>query len=136
MHLKGRNMMLSTDATGTAKVIGASIDCSLDIDCDMIETSNPLSGRGKTFKPGRYSWRAGSNSLLQVGGDADAMAFVTKLKAGAAVSLTMTVYEDSTVVSGEYSLSGNAYVQKISIGAQLEGYTTYNIELQGSGTIE
>ena len=55
MNLKGRDMMLFTDSPGTTKVIGASTDCNIDIDCDMINTSNPLSGRGKTFTPGRYS---------------------------------------------------------------------------------
>jgi len=136
-RIKGKNMMLWTNASGTSKVVGAAISANIDIDCDMVEVTNFLSGRAKTFRAGRYSWTVSSDSLLQTGGDADSMAFLTKLKAGTELNMSIGVGSIVAPVPSptEVNLSGKVIVKRISIGAPVAGNVSFKVDLQGSGEL-
>lgn len=134
-RLKGHDLCLWTTANGTAALIGLATECSLTIDCDMVEITNPLSGRSKSYRPGRYGWQMSSSSLIAYGSASDKTAFMTKLKAGTAVGVQMAVTEGGSITSGCLTVSGTAYVQHIEMGAPVAGNATYRIDLIGTGDL-
>lgn len=63
MILQGRNLIITTDG----KVLAGAKSCDVTVQCDMLETASPSTGRWKTFLAGRKEWSLTTNHLVPAG---------------------------------------------------------------------
>ena len=113
--------LLICDSTGNA-LIAASNSCEVEMSCEMIETSSPLSGTARTYIPGRTSWRIIVNYLLAAPGTD-----LTKV-GGAAVTVQVKV-------RGGDAVSGSAYFQTNRVTGTVGNLARGSFILIGTGEL-
>lgn len=127
-------------------VIGYATDTTLTIDADMIETTNPLSGKAKTYKAGRYSWAMEVSRLYTDGtstadGDSSTVDEVNILKAGTTINVGFSkrgeLFDEQTAtVANNYKrYYGTALIKSVRINAPVNGPANYSLSLQGTGEL-
>lgn len=133
MKLKGRDVSLSIEVDGEGKaIIAYARDCSIDVQCDIQEFTSPLSGRGKRYRSGRYSWNVDVGTLIE--DSAQPAELLQLLKSGGAATITMDAklpYDGSLC-----ALTGNVVVRTWNFGAPLQGLATFSASFVGDGELE
>ena len=139
--------MLFRKISGVWTAVGMATDSSLEVECDMEETSSPLSNRAKSFKPGRYSWRMSvsrmysttdSNTETDSAGEDE----IATLKAGDLIYVGFSKRGELFVdepTSGSFAhwkrFYGQAYIKDVSINAPVNGNANYRVSFQGTGDL-
>ena len=128
----GRDVSLLCDFDGEGyEVIAYAKDCAVDAQCDILEFTSPLSGRGKRHRAGRYSWTVKIDTLIA---DSSQPAKLLEiLKNGVPVLLKMDVQLPYS--GGKHSLQGSALAQSWAYGAPLQGTATFNASFIGDGEL-
>jgi len=111
-------------------VIGQSTECTLDISTQMRSISHKDSGGFQENLPGEISGTLTVNNFLSWDATHGYKELVAKQLAGTAITWKM-----STEVSGDFFLSGTAYINQSGISAPNEENSTANISLTVTGTI-
>ena len=134
MKLKGRDVSVAINIDDEGyEPIALSRDADIDVSCDVAEFTSPLSGRGKRFRAGRYTWIVNIGTLIDNSRQPGRL--LELLKSGAALTLTMDA--DLLGTDGKRStLQGNAVVQKWQLGAPLQGLATFSVSFIGDGELK
>lgn len=133
MKLKGRDVSVAIEINGEDReTIALSRDADIDVSCDVAEFTSPLSGRGKRFRAGRYTWTVNVGTLIDVGNQPGVL--LELLKSGGALTLTFDANLRNEN-SKRSTLQGNAVVQKWQLGAPLQGLATFNVSFIGDGEL-
>lgn len=115
------NDLLILNSIGTALIAGAK-SCEIEMQCDVIETSNALSAGAKTYLAGRKDWTINIGYLVQ-----------NPLTELPMVGQTVTV---RVKVRGSNSyLSGSAIVQTCRVTGTRGSLATGTFVLKGSGAL-
>lgn len=123
--MKGNNLLIYTDVSGTMAAVAASKTCDIDHQCDTIEVSSPESGQSRDFIPGRKSWSISCSGLLVNVADI--------LNVGKVVNIS--VRERGTGGISE-KLIGKAIITSFKETGSRGSLATANIKLQGSGDLK
>lgn len=131
--LKGRDVSVAMKINGGGlETIALSRDADIDVSCDVAEFTSPLSGRGKRFRAGRYSWIVNVGTLIEASNQPGVL--LELLKSGGALTLTM----DADLLNQDNkqcTLQGDAVVQKWELGAPLQGLATFSVSFIGDGEL-
>lgn len=132
--LKGRDVSASIEVDGGGReVIALARDADINIDCDIAEFTSPLSGRGKRYRAGRYSWSVNIGTLID--SSPQPALLLELLKSGGAVELTMSVGLPNS--DGQIcDLRGMAISRRWALGAPLQGLATFDVSFIGDGEIK
>ena len=132
--LKGRDVSVAMEIDGGGiETIALSRDADIDVSCDVAEFTSPLSGRGKRYRAGRYSWTVNIGTLIEASNQPGAL--LELLKSGGALTLTM----DADLLNQDNkqcTLQGDAVVQKWQLGAPLQGLATFSVSFIGDGELK
>lgn len=124
--LQGRNVMVFADELA----IACCRSCEITIDTDLIETSSPMSGRFKTYIPGRVGWQITTGQLIPVYGFEDYM-----LQSGQELNITIgEVTVDRHV--GPQVLEGVAIVKSTKATLTLASLAQGGMTLVGNGPLK
>ena len=145
-RLKGRDLLVFEGAMSNMTPFSVSTDASLLIDADMKETTNPLSGRGKCWKSGRYSWTIEvarlymTQEYIMGDGDTTGVGEAEALEAGDTFLLGLSISsEQFDEEAGTYShwkrFYGQALVKSVHINAPVNGLANYRVVFQGTGEL-
>lgn len=141
MRILGRNIGLFDLTSGAPKPYGASTGCALEVQGDVIELAS-LSSNAKSFIPGKYSWMITVDALYDV--DKNGEGFQTTLlraklnrtKLRVIIAHASLSSGDSLEPSGDhFACEGDVYVSNFRMGAEVGGYATASVQLQGTGEL-
>ena len=131
--LKGRDVSVAMEIDGGGlETIALSRDADIDVSCDVAEFTSPLSGRGKRYRAGRYTWAVNIGTLIEESNQPGRL--LELLKSGAALTLTM----DANLFNADgkrCTLQGDAVAQKWQLGAPLQGLATFSASFVGDGEL-
>ena len=131
--LKGRDVALKMkDEDGGYTPIAYSRDCDIAVSCDVAEFTSALSGRGRRFRAGRYTWNV--NIEMLVADSEHPGALLLALKNGSILEIIMDV--GLTVDGVRTSLKGNVVVNSWAEKAPLQGLATCSAGFVGDGELE
>lgn len=133
MRINGKNMCLYAVVDGEYKRIALSTSCEVNVQGEYTDVSSLLSGRGKTSRPGRYSWSLTSSSVID---DTDSMSLtlLEHLVSGKPMMVFMNI--DANISASGRSIGGQVYVQSWKEGAPIGSMATYSVTFLGNGDIE
>lgn len=123
-RILGRNINIGVTIGGTYRVIGQSTECSINVDCDMVEMASHGSN-AKANKAGRYGYTLSVGMLCGADVEADLLTCV--------ITGTPLTWRCEGAAR---SYSGEAYVTNYAMNAPAEGYATANVSLIGNGELE
>lgn len=132
MKILGKNVSLLIECDGEYVRVALARDCSIEVKCDVQEFTSALSGRGKRFRAGRYSWSAQVEMLMEDGEQQASL--LEALKGGEVLTLradTQWRYDGFTRM-----LQGNVLVTGWSEQAPLQGAATCSVTFVGDGELE
>lgn len=118
--------------TATATKIFAQTECSVSIETDTTEVNHKdnYSTNWKEIMPAVNSWSASSNGMIYF----DATTGIDDVIA-AQTSKTKVKFEFSTDASGDYKLSGDAYITSCQLSGPVGEGSTYAISFTGTGPL-
>ena len=123
-RINGRDLLLYIDNS----LVALSKSCNIDITADLTEVASVLHGRAKTFRAGRYSWQVSSECLV-ASEDETRYTLLAELREGTKVKIMVKA-------PGSQTLSGEAFVQSLSISGAIGSMATYSVTLIGTGELE
>lgn len=132
--LKGRDVAFYANGL----FVAFSTSCALSVQCDTQEFTNALSGRGKRFRAGRYSWQMNCEQLMAYTGDdaASPTDLLSLLIQGEPFQVRMTAPLVGGPITRTLILSGNAVVQSWDVKAPLQGMATFSAAFTGDGDLD
>lgn len=116
----GRNIMVFLNGTA----IAATRSNEIQIDCDVIEISNPSIGDWKQYITGRKDWSVNVSFLVAAAAD-----IRNVLNTGTTYTLQFRDRNGSSV------MSGSAILQTAKISAQIGNLCTGSFVFKGSGQL-
>jgi hypothetical protein len=131
MILHGRNLIIK--AAGTA--IAAARSCTIDIECDEQEVSNPLNGQWKMFIPVTNGWKVSVSGLVMAesGHIPD---HLRTLKGWVGTTLTLQVCARlSTEMPAEPVFTGQALCKNARVAGTVGNLTSYTMQFLGTGEL-
>ena len=134
MKLRGRDVALYVDD----ELVALSKSCDITVQCDIQEFTSILSGHGKRFRAGRYSWKVGCEQLygLDIGDSTESIALLRLLLAGERVQIRMASSLESESIRRTITLSGYAVVTDWSEKAPLQGFAVFSASFTGDGGLD
>lgn len=127
MIVKGRDVALYTTVNGVISEVALSTNCELNISADMIEISSVYVGRGKSFRPGRYSWSLACDALVSLD-NGENTAFIDAIITGQRLTARFSSAEVKVI-------EGDVYVQTHRETGSMGSLSTYSVTLQGTGEL-
>lgn len=112
--------------------------CELDVQMEMVETSNPSSGAAKAFRPRRYGWTVNVSGLVAANmNNTDDL--LDNLKDGTECYIVIgkVTWSGSTptkVVGQSYG--GGAFISGLRQSGTHNEKATFSAQLQGNGTLD
>lgn len=118
--------------TSTATKIFAQTECSISIETDTTEINHKdnYSAGWKEILPSVSSWNASSNGIIYF----DATTGVDDIIA-AQTAKTKVKFEFTTDASGDYKLSGDAYITSCELSGSVGENSTYAVSFLGTGAL-
>lgn len=103
MILHGRTLIIKSDG----QAIAAAKSCTIDVQTDNIEITSPSTGRWKTYRAGRSSWKVDVSGLIVARTEAPVDDLVSKLSmTGSILSLECQVLPDTHMYPGLLPFDG------------------------------
>lgn len=127
--LQGVNLRIKV---GT-KTLFHSVTASFSSQMDLKEVSSKDTN-GKIKTPGSNSWSLSCNKLISANGDTTTQADAEELM-GYHINKTLVDVEFTTGDSGEWILSGQAYISSFTINANNDEEVTGDFSFEGSGDL-
>lgn len=146
-RLKGRDLVLFRGEVGYPPydMVAMATDASLNVTADIKETTNPLSGRAKCYKAGRYSWTMDVARLYMVNYNAtetesSSTEETNILQQGETVAVGLATRDELFAPeSGQYRhlkrYYGTAIVKSVQVNAPVNGMANYRVSFQGTGEL-
>lgn len=146
-RLKGRDLVLFRGEVGYPPydMVAMATDASLFITADIKETTNPLSGRAKCFKAGRYSWTMEVARLYMVDYNTfeseDSSTEETNiLQQGETVAVGLATrdeefYPEEGAFRHLKRYYGTAIIKSVQVNAPVNGIANYRVTFQGTGEL-
>lgn len=128
-RLTGRDVSFSTSISGTTKVIAFAKSCDITVQGDVQEFTSALSGRGKRFRAGRYSWVINVDALIS--SPDDPKSILQALINGTAVDVKMGVGSSSNGLL----LQGTAVPTSWKLTGSLGSMATFSATFMGDGNL-
>ena len=122
--MKGNDLLIYTNVSGTQRAIGGAKSCDIQHDCEAIEVSSPNSSQSKEFIPGRKTWQITVSGLLST--------MKNLLQVGRVVSVS--VRTSRSLVSLDV-LTGTAIITHMQETGTRGSLATYSMTLQGTGDL-
>lgn len=119
-------MTLSTVA------IDGLMNVGLSINNNVVECTSFDSGGNRDILMGTTTWSMTATALVDGAATEAFNEAFTALKAKVAIPV---VQEAVTPVTGDASLSGNAFITSIEKGAEIDSVQTYNVTFEGTGDL-
>lgn len=130
--IKGRDVALNLVEESGSVPIAYSRDCDISVNCDVQEFTSALSGRGRRFRAGRYTWNINIEMLVEDSEQPGAL--LAALKSGRRLEVVM---DTSLTVDGvKTSLKGCVVVNSWAEKAPLQGLATCSVGFVGDGELE
>lgn len=127
--IKGRDVVLSVNSSNGYKKIAFAKSCDIMVQCDTQEFTSALSGRGKRYRAGRYSWTISVDTLI--GSPDDPNRILQALITGLPVEIMMLV---GPLLSGTL-LSGTAIATSWKETGSLGSMATFSATFLGDGEL-
>ena len=132
--IRGKNLVVAIDSSGTDVVIGAAKDCTLTTSMAMLDISNKDSGAAKEFMPDDYDWTVSANAFYDPTKTLNYEEIMAYLQAGTQVKINVGVPGTGYPVSGSF-YEGNAYVSSCNLSGAYGDSSTLAVEFRGTGVL-
>lgn len=124
---KGKNLRISVDG----ETVFHATECSFNSSIQLEEIATKDT-QGSMVVSGNYTWGLSTNMLAAeaaVGSSQeDFVSLLTKHKNGTQIAIEFT-----TSIAGDILISGNGYIESISVNAPTNGFATAECSIKGSG---
>lgn len=128
MILHGNDLIISsTDGTALA----ASKSCTISVEAEQIETSDPDQGDWRNYLTGRKSWTLTTNHLVKASTDSGTPLKDMIGETGKTYKLTF-----SNRKNGKDTVSGTAIIKSVKITATRGNLAQGSFSWQGNGKLE
>lgn len=139
MRLRGRDLVVFRGDNGNiqdSSALGLATSCAVTIDRDIMEVTNPLSGKSKSFLSGRYGWTVTSDGLVTTDGSI-LEDLLVEMDRKVVLFIGSARRQDGELVpAGDgFSLKGEAYISSIRLTGTENGSATYSVTFRGTGDI-
>lgn len=140
--IKANDLIVMFKVSDVWKAIAFGTSCEIDISAETIETSGKMSGKWKTFKKRKRSWKI-STAYLK-GNVRKTPDLIEMLNSDNSVQVCFTTVEAHPNIikhkeykqDGRYILTGEALVVRVTETARKGDMVTISAELQGNGPLE
>lgn len=140
--IRANDLIVMYKVAGAWKAIAYATSCEIDISSETIETSSPDTGKWKTFKKRKKTWKINTAHLK--GNVVKTPDLFTLLESDEPIKVCMTTVEAHPDIikhteykpSGHYQLAGDALVVRMTTTARKGDMVTMSAELQGNGKLE
>lgn len=124
------------------EVIAHSTSCSLSLNIDTPDASDKESLGWATEIGGQMSWSLTTDGLSTVVPGTVAtyvstgeLMTLAAARTAVTVKFTTVTAGSSTVVSGDLSWSGSAFIESVDMTADMENPVTYSVSFKGTGAL-
>lgn len=140
--IKANDLVVMYKINGEWRAVAFGTSCEIDITADTIETSSPDTGRWKTYKKRKRTWRINTAHLK---GDLKKTPdLLEMLDSDDTIRVCLTTVEAHPDMigpkeyrkDGRYELTGEALVTRYTETARKGDMVTMSAELQGNGALE
>lgn len=140
--IKANDLIVMYMVDGVWKAIAFATSCEIDVSADTIEISSPTTGRWKTYKKRKRTWRI-STAYLK-GNVKKTPDLFELLDSDEPIKICFTTVEAHPDIikateykkDGRYELTGEALVVRVTESARKGDMVTLSAELQGNGPLE
>ena len=133
--ITGSAIVLSVDLSGSTSptAIPGATTGSLSINQETIDTTNKESGGRKEFINGVKSWTLSCEAFTTSSGET--VSGDTSINALDAGTKIYVQFSDGSGQANAKKYTGYGYVTSIAVGANVGEFSTYTMEIQGTGQL-